>query len=745
MLLNRRLLLLGCILISMTFAARPAPAWETKTHRALHDKAVTEGIAGLFLLDTYLKEQLLFTDGINESVNKMLVLDWIKEGAQHEDDPMRWLNHFHRPLLPRDQAGLRYRPWFLLYLLEVQGKSSIDWALAAEGTQKEQGNYSWYDARAFYRQALIAQTQTEREAAYTNLFRSLGQVMHLIEDAAVPDHTRNDGNHGPDAKLKGRESIETWVDNNNNFDSIPVFSGPLEPKGLPTLLRLGTGGTPTIPLPLANLIDADAYDGTTAPVATQYVIGLAEYASANFFSNDTIFHPEFPHPSQAGLGKPFTDESSIQYRPKKDEGVEVGHLVVAEGMLGKYRYSLDAACYRDYATELIPRAIQYAAAIPYYFFRGKLEVDAAELADTSGVTQVSVDVRNLSPDDLGAGTFTLYYDDTDGTRKEVGPPVVISGLTKTDPPLSFSFTPPGSRVNDTYTLVFQGVLGMEEGAVIGKVFTSSAYTFTTIDYPNAPDTYLFRITNARRILGAVPGGQFVYDLTTPSFASLPSDYQITVLSAMNDQGDLAGYTWDLTSNPWVVHGLILKGGQARTVDVSGANYTELIDINNTGDVVGYYRQDWTGYPRGDSAPWGFFLKAGGVPETILVEGSFATIVYGLNDRGDLVGVYFPDSGPARGFLRRDGKFTDITVLGALHTEARDINRTGEIVGMYSDASGLYNGFVLSNGRYSRIRYPGAVQTRPFGINDAGEITGCYVDARGIYHGFMATPRKKAGP
>ena len=64
MLLNRRLLLLGCVLISMTFAAQPAPAWEAKTHRALHDKAVTEGIAGLFPLDKYLKEQFLLTNGI---------------------------------------------------------------------------------------------------------------------------------------------------------------------------------------------------------------------------------------------------------------------------------------------------------------------------------------------------------------------------------------------------------------------------------------------------------------------------------------------------------------------------------------------------------------------------------------------------------------------------------------------------------------------------------------------------------
>ena len=747
MLVNRLVLLLGWLVISMIPAAQPASAWETYTHQEVHGKAVTEGSVGLFLLDTYLKEQLQFKNGINETVNKMSVLDWIKEGAAREDDPKRWLNHFHRPLLTRDQAGLRYRPWFFLYLLQVEGKSSIDWALAAKGSQVEQGNYSWYDARAFYRQALTAPTRVEREAAYANVFRSVGQVMHLIEDAAVPEHVRNDGDHGPDAKLKGKPSIETWVD--DNFGSIPLVPAkPLTPADLSTLLRLGEGGAPTRPLPLANLLDTDAYDGTTAAVTTQPVIGLAEFASANFFSNNTIFRTEFPHPSQAGLGQPFTKEG-VQYRRKEFEGERVDYLVVAEGALGRYRYSLNSRCYENYAKELIPRAIQYAAAIPYYFFRGTLAVDAAEEVDASGVTQVSVYVRTLSPDDLGRGVFTLYYDDVDGTRKEVGAPIAVAGFTRTDPPLTLTFMPPATRANDTYTLVFQGILGMEEDAVIGTVFTPSAYTFTTIDAPYDYHTTLIRITNAGRILG----GTYTYDLATGSFTPIPLDQEV-FFYGMNDQGDLAGYAVTRHAPPETTvtyHGYLITAAGETLFDVQGMTSTIALDINNSKDAVGHC---WiVSDPLQSPHEKAFLKKAGQSALPFLIEGSLYTYAYGINDAGQIVGEYGDATGN-HGFLLREGALatviprsaleTTIAPPGTIYTQPLDINAHGEIVGTYADASGQY-GFLLSAGHYTRIRYPGAAHTWVLGINDAGAITGYYSDAARRYHGFVGVPKKKAVP
>jgi hypothetical protein len=497
---------------------------------------------------------------------------------------------------------------------------------------------------------------------------------------------------------------------------------------------VSTGGAPTRPLPLANLIDTDFYDGTTANVTTQDVIGLAEYASANFFSNDTIFRAEFPHPSKGGLDTALMDGG---YLGKKSEGVRVDHLVVAEGTLGKYRYSLDSRCYEEYADRLIPKAIRYAAAIPYYFFRGTLEVDAAEYADSSGVTQVGVDVSNLSPDDLGTGFFTLNYDDKDGTRNEIGSPIAVSGLTKNDPPLTLNFTPPESRAQDTYTLVFQGALGLEEGAVIAKTFTPAAYTFMNIDSPYDYHTYLYRITNTGRILGS----GFTYDRATRTFAPLVFDQAVSVF-AMNDQGDLAGCltTWSAPPDTTVTdQGYLLTAGRMSIFDVPGMVSAVALDINTRGDAVGFC---YTTPPHDPNTHIRAFLKPAGqaaVPFTVQGSDAFA---YGINDVGQIVGLYWDPSGRDNGFLLTQGVFTTIAVPGTLYTEPWDINNHGEIVGTYYDTSNV-SGFVLSNGRYDRIRYPGAAATWALGINDAGEITGYYEDAAGKRHGFVGVPRKKA--
>lgn len=41
-------------------------------------------------------------------------------------------------------------------------------------------------------QALTAPTPAERERGFADTFRALGQVVHLIVDAPVPEHVRND-------------------------------------------------------------------------------------------------------------------------------------------------------------------------------------------------------------------------------------------------------------------------------------------------------------------------------------------------------------------------------------------------------------------------------------------------------------------------------------------------------------------------------------------------------------------------
>ena len=87
-----------------------------------------------------------------------------------------------------------------------------------------------------------------------------------------------------------------------------------------------------------------------------------------------------------------------------------------------------------------------------------------------------------------------------------------------------------------------------------------------------------------------------------------------------------------------------------------------------------------------------------------------------------------------GFLFNGRVFTNVDFPGAIATVAYGINTSGEIVGVYYDSAGAH-GFLLKKKAYSSINFPHASDTYVFGINDAGATAGEYQDASGATHGF----------
>ncbi len=130
-------------------------------------------------------------------------LEWIKQGGTDEDgtsdiklvDIMqgRYLRHFHDPLEPWSDAGL------------AAFSSNLVWAQKQDTVS---GDYSWSAAREHYYQALI--TQYESEFAQT--FLTLGHLMHLIADMAVPAHVRSDAHPGlPGPPSWKSDLYEKWA------------------------------------------------------------------------------------------------------------------------------------------------------------------------------------------------------------------------------------------------------------------------------------------------------------------------------------------------------------------------------------------------------------------------------------------------------------------------------------------------------------------------------------------------------
>src|SRR5262249_54985582 len=130
------------------------------------------------------------------------------------------------------------------------------------------------------------------------------------------------------------------------------------------------------------------------------------------------------------------------------------------------------------------------------------------------------------------------------------------------------------------------------------------------------------------------------------------------------------------------------------------------------------------------------------------------ILFGINDRGQIVGTYVDDGilGNERHAFFRDsaGNYTTLDAPGSIcspsppppiHplTYGAGINNRGEIVGFYVDCSGNQHGFFLSAGVWTTIDFPGETNTLIASINATGQIVGIYDDKNGITHGFVGTP------
>jgi hypothetical protein len=438
-----------------------AEGFDLGAHDALSDRAVRE--SGL---DAYLKDHLGFPAGIETRVNDSgyirTVERWIRLGSQLEDSPaIRARHHFHNPALPWDQAGLLFAG--------TLSESSVLWG--QDRGQSLGAKHSWHDARADFLRALTDGDDFFRQIFFRRTLQSLGHLIHLVQDAAVPAHTRND----PHVNVSGigiKDGFETWAEQNVN--TIRTSSGqPFDPS----ILTLPPNSL--APVAIARIIDTERYRQTGVPEAGLN-IGIAEYSNANFFSDDTIFG-DFPFPASTSvvLGDPEPEPKRGELRRyfrKFRDGQVIDHVAVPSALydflpdaLKDRKKSLDDKVLADYGRLLLPRGIGYSAGLLNYFFRGTLNFTVS--AGGAGGQSV-LKITNTSSEEM-QGRFTLYADNSSDARSQVDsfdPLTLGPGASSTD----LFFTPPSDV--KAYILVFEGKLGnpgpgspVEEGAVVGKV------------------------------------------------------------------------------------------------------------------------------------------------------------------------------------------------------------------------------------------------------------------------------------
>jgi hypothetical protein len=206
----------------------------------------------------------------------------------------------------------------------------------------------------------------------------------------------------------------------------------------------------------------------------------------------------------------------------------------------------------------------------------------------------------------------------------------------------------------------------------------------------------------------------------PDVALLPWFTGSQVLRSVNQQYSLFG---GLTSRSSVCPNFV--NFQGVSLGIIGADTTVFTGVNNQHQVVGYFT---VGNGVGSFILSNFDPIAGTAItlSSVLVPGSFGTYALGINDAGNVVGVYFDSQGREHGFLLQGTAYTSIDFPGAVATEALGTNKHGDIVGDYTDSAGVVHGFALMNGRFQKVDAPfasnGLLVT---GINDSRKVVGTY--------------------
>lgn len=120
--------------------------------------------------------------------------------------------------------------------------------------------------------------------------------------------------------------------------------------------------------------------------------------------------------------------------------------------------------------------------------------------------------------------------------------------------------------------------------------------------------------------------------------------------------------------------------------------------------------------------------------TIDVPGALGTTVHGLNDLGQVVGLFGNSSGGNSGFVydSESGDYTIFDIPGSNSVNPFGINNLGDVTGYHSSIDGQ-QGFLMSDFSFADIRVPssyegGTTLTVPYGINDLGQIVGDYTDS-----------------
>jgi hypothetical protein len=433
---------------------------------------------------------------MDESVKKN-IMEFLYCGAVQEDEEnlvLRGINHFYDPIYDQaldlnymgdDFYGANKAPdWALEDFMEVNSFAIIE------------QNYSLKHAYEYYSRMLTNESKAVREKNEALLFKTLGHVVHMVNDMAQPEHVRND------------QHLDGSI-----FEVHSEFAS-----------RMYSRATGTY-----EPIDLNEFDEARRFFYNEDNTGLSQFTNNNFISVDTnfgirsdgTFFPRFyasPQPIEKDESEivnkvPANDVLGTRYfhgevwfvsNEVRDDnlnnGIEINQRASALNLFSheltevksimarKKSFAVNRGTFNAALAFLVPRAISYGTGMINYFFRGHIDVKDVFVFNGSGPgVTVGLTVTNTTGRDnpggeefnfIPGGTFSLYYDLLGGGRRQAriatnSPNSSELYYTMSDQDtrtFHFEIGSPGSwDRSKPMTLVYDGRIGFERGLAV-KVF-----------------------------------------------------------------------------------------------------------------------------------------------------------------------------------------------------------------------------------------------------------------------------------
>jgi hypothetical protein len=246
------------------------------------------------------------------------------------------------------------------------------------------------------------------------------------------------------------------------------------------------------------------------------------------------------------------------------------------------------------------------------------------------------------------------------------------------------------------------------GQVVGGYSTGSNYT-----------VFSFGTSNSFDVTGVTQSAFYYTGGTISSIA--PQGSGLIQASGINDSGSIIGYG-SFSPNPESAFLEQSSGSSTLNVPGSSGGFTTARAINNSGEIVGTFLNTTAGFVVDG------YLYSNGNYETVAVTGATVTELLGINNDGQILGESYSASSGTSFFIDASGVFTDITVpcsgqagLGGFNDDDQiGVNcqtASGETAFIYNYVSGISTPLSLPVGslQYEYIT----------GLSDNGNVVGYY--------------------